>query len=253
MLKALAIGNIGKAALLALFGTASVAFAQAPLQEIVSRVEQVQSDARNSIRPYSVTREYKLLKEGGQQDSKVVAEVNFVPPHKKDYQIQSTAGSGQGPKVVKKVLEHESEMTERWSETAIVSDNYDFAFLGEESLRGRNCYLLQLTPKRESKELISGHAWVDAETYRVLKVSGTPSKSPSWWIKRVQITVEYGDVQGMWLQRSTSAQADVRVLGLRTLVSRDVSYRTGEVVADNALPSRARSPRPATSLAAGVN
>jgi len=239
------------ASFVAIFAVAGLAGAQTTtdLDNVVSQLEQVQTDARNAVRPYSVTREYRLIKDN-KSESQVTAEVHFVPPHRKDYQIQTTAGSNQGSKVVKKILDHESEMTERWTETAITSDNYDFAMARQESLRGRNCYVLQLTPKRESKELIAGLAWVDASTFRILKVSGTPSKSPSWWIKRLVITIEYGDVEGMWLQRSTVAQAEVRVIGRRTLTSRDLSYRTGDVVAATSAPRRNR---PATALATSVN
>ena len=239
------------ATLVAIFAAAGLAGAQATVDadNVVSQLEQVQTEARNTVRPYSVTREYKLIKDD-KAESQVTAEVNFVPPHRKDYQIQTSSGSNQGSKVVKKILDHESQMTQRWTETAITRDNYDFAVLRQDSLRGRNCYVLQLTPKRESKELISGLAWVDAETFRITKVSGTPSKSPSWWIKRLVITLEYGDVEGMWLQRSTTAQAEVRVIGRRTLTSRDLSYRTGDVVAAN---SASRRTRPATALASGVN
>jgi hypothetical protein len=235
----------------AIFAAAGFAGAQAPVDtdSVVSRLEQVQAEARNTIRPYSVTREYKLIKDN-KAESQVTAEVNFVPPHRKDYQIRASTGSNQGSKVVKKILDHESEMTQRWIEIAITRNNYDFSVLRQESLRGRNCHVLQLTPKRESKELISGLAWVDASTFRIMRVSGTPSKSPSWWIKRLVITLEYGDVEGMWLQRSTTAQAEVRVVGRRTLTSRDLSYRTGDVVAAN---SASRRSRPATALASTVN
>ncbi len=235
----------------AIFTAAGFSGAQVPgdTDNVVSQLEQVQVEARNTIRPYSVTREYKLIKDN-QAESQVTAEVNFVPPHRKDYQIQNSTGSNQGSKVVKKILAHESEMTERWTETAITRDNYDFSVVRQEPLRGRNCFVLQLTPRRESKELISGLAWVDAATFRIMKVSGTPAKSPSWWIKRLVITLEYGDVEGMWLQRSTTAQAEVRVIGRRTLTSRDVSYRTGDVVAAN---SASRRSRPATALASTIN
>jgi hypothetical protein len=91
---------------------------------------------------------------------------------------------------------------------------------------------------------------VDATSYRILKISGSPSKSPSWWIKRVVITLEYGEVDGMWLQRSTTAQAEVRIVGRRTLTSRDLSYRTGDVIAAN---SGTRRSRPATTLASSIN
>jgi hypothetical protein len=209
---------------------------QPTLEKIVARVTQAQQDARAGVRPYAVTRYYELHPESKpEKASTVTAEIRFQPPSTKDYTIQETKG-GDGERVVRKVLEHEREIASQWEQTAITERNYRFALAGEEVLDGHRCFVLGITPLRESKDLIRGRAWVDAEQYNLRQVAGEPAKSPSWWIKHMQVTLRYGEVQGMWLQTAASATADVRLMGRHIFTSRDMSYST-EMVAKNAIPS----------------
>ena len=43
-----------------------------------------------------------------------------------------------------------------WEESALTERNYTFGLVGEEQLDGRNCYVLSIEPRRESKDLIRG-------------------------------------------------------------------------------------------------
>lgn len=78
-------------------------------------------------------------------------------------------------------------------------------------------------PKRKEKGLLLGDIWVDAKTYRVRQIVGVPLKSPSFWIKDISITVQFADVNGMWIFVSVDAIATVRFLGVFTLTGRDVT------------------------------
>lgn len=203
------------------------------LATIVQRVEQVQIAGRDTVRPYVVTRDYRFFQGQVKQqpDSEVTAQVSYYPPDTKEFQIRNAQGNGRGERVVRKVLEHETEMAPSWRQSIISGENYKFSLLGEETLDGRRCYVLGLEPRRDSKELLKGKAWVDAENYRIHRVVGEPAKSPSWWIKKLEITVAFGNVQGMWLQTMSHAEADVRLFGHNILSAQDVSYQTGSVSA----------------------
>ncbi len=214
------------------------------LQEIVGHVAETQALNRDRIRSYTVTREYRLY--GGnssEADSQVMADISFVPPTRKDYEITKTLGSGQGEKIVRKVLDHEQEMASNWESTALTAENYEFQLLGDEISEGRRCYVLQIDPKRESKDLIKGKAWIDAESFNVRRIEGEPAKSPSWWVKHLQLTLRFSEVKGMWLQTGAQANADIRMLGKRVLTSRDVDYRTGDIVAQKIPPARKTATR----------
>jgi len=218
------------------WGQAGVGGQQPTLEMIVARLTRAQLDARAGVRPYAVTRYYELRSESKpDKASTVTAEIRFQPPSTKDYTIEQTKG-GDGERVVRKVLEHEREMASQWDKTAFTEANYNFALAGEEVLDGHRCYVLEITPRRESKDLIRGRAWVDADQFNLRQVVGEPSKSPSFWIKHMQVTLHYGEVQGMWLQTAASATADVRLMGRHVFTSRDMSYST-EMLAKNTKPA----------------
>ncbi len=210
------------------------------LPMIVTRMTQVQIDAHNNVRPYEVTREYKYFQgaEDSTPDSSVVADVTYFPPDSKQFSIVNATGGGRGQHVVRKVLEHESEMTGQWRQSSLTDDNYKFSMLGEETLNGKRCFILGLEPRREAKELIKGKAWVDAQDFHVRQIQGQPAKSPSFWIKKLNVTLVFSDVQGMWLQTSVHADADVRMFGKNVLAERDLGYRVGNAVAAKAPQNR---------------
>ncbi len=221
------------------------------LESIVSHMAEVQYRNRRSVRSYVVTREYKLFGQttAEKPDSQVQAQVSFLPPGTKQYAITRTEGSGRGEKVVRKILDHEQEMAGDWEDTAVTERNYTFQLAGEETLNGRRCYVLTLEPRRDSRDLVRGKAWIDAETYNPLQIVGQPAKSPSWWVKSVLVTLTFSEVDGMWLQSGAMADADVRLFGKHTLISRDVQYDTTETVAQRTQPRRGMQPQRAIGAA----
>ncbi len=222
------------------------------LDAIVRRMEQAQLTNNNHVVPYTVTREYALYGDNLQQPtSEVIADVNFLPPDQKTYAIKESSGSGRGEKVVKKVLEHEAEITRTGKRIPISSADYDFRYLGEQPLNGAACYLLQLTPKHEAKDLLIGKLWVDGRTYQIRRFEGAPAKNPSWWLKDVKITMNYGQVGDMWLQTSSQGSADVRLLGRHFMTARDIRYQTSSELAHR-LKANPRRLFPQPAVGAGI-
>ncbi|MGA2610140.1 MAG: outer membrane lipoprotein-sorting protein [Terriglobia bacterium] len=202
-------------------------------ETIIASMAQARAENRARLRPYIVTREYKLYgKERQAAKSEVVADVTFVPPDSKEYTIQQINGSGLGKMIIGRMLEKEVEVTKDYGATDISPDNYDFRFIREEEVSGQRCYVLELLPRRKDKNLLRGNIWVDANTYLLRRTEGQPAKAPSWWVRDVRIALRYGDVGGMWLQTASEATARVRILGPCTMVSRDVKYKITELVAD---------------------
>lgn len=197
---------------------------------IVNRMQAAMAN-RNQDRAYTVTREYKLAPEDASKVSRVVAQVNALPSGKKDYTIKE--GSGQAENVVRKVLDHETAPAAEHAKAELSPNNYDFAYAGTDTVDGHTCYVLQLTPKRDGKDLLNGKAWIDANNYLVRQVAGSPAKSPSWWIKDVQVMVHYREIAGLWLQDATQAVANVRLVGKHTLTERALNVQTDTEVAGN--------------------
>ncbi len=225
-------------------------------------MEQAAQENRTHYRPYILTREYRVYGSDEQQPkSEVTAEISFIPPTRKDFRITDSNGSSRGASIVKHILEDESKAAASGTAPgAITRENYDFQLQGEEALDGRPCFVLLLRPKREDKSLVAGKAWVDKSSYLVRRVDGEMAKMPSWWLKSVHVTLDFDQVEGMWLQERTRAVADVRMVGRHVLTSQAVRFQSGTTEARNQgarlKPAETRSHRPfarsETIIGAGV-
>ena len=201
---------------------------QPSLPEIVGRLTTAQFQNHQVAHPYTLVREYELLNRKKSEPSTVTAEVSVVPPGVKQYAIRSTQGGGNGERLVRRVLDHEIEIAPAWKQAALVEENYSFQLLGRENIDGHDCFVLGLTPRRDSKDLIRGRAWVDAASFNVRRIEGSPAKNPSWWVKHLDVTLQFSQVMGIWLQTALSARAEIRFFGEHIFRGRDVEIRTAE-------------------------
>lgn len=216
--------------------------AQVPAVEtILTRMAQARAENRTRLRPYSVIRDYKLFgKERQTTKAEIIADVSFVPPDVKHYAIRQANGMGLGEKIVRQMLDHETDIVKDYGSTDLTPDNYDFRFLHEEDLNGQRCYVLEMLPKRKGKTLLRGQIWVDATTYQLRRTEGEPGKAPSWWLRDSRIVLVYGDVGGMWLQTSSESTANVRFVGPHTMVAHDVEYKFSDLAASLEVAGRGR-------------
>jgi hypothetical protein len=207
-------------------------------------MESVQANSHDQRVAYSMTRQYVLSDtDPATPDGKVTAQISFLPPAEKGYTLGRAQGGDRVERVVRKVLDHETDMTAHVENSEISTRNYEFLSLREDVIQGHRCYVLQLKPRRAAPELLRGQAWVDAADYKIRRLEGQLAKSPSWWVKDVNVSIAYGDVLGMWVQLDSRAIADVRWMGKYTLTSQAVDLRTETVTAKNITPghpSRAR-------------
>jgi len=201
------------------------------LDQLVTAVEQAQQQNRSRLRPYRVTREYRLAgRDKPEKASRVIAEVNFQPPFSKTYNIRE--GDGSAAKLVRRLLETERQLSGS-PEIEISRRNYDFRLAGTEHVEAQDCYILELVPKRRDKGLVEGRIWVDGQTFLIHRLEGKPAKSPSWWVRDTVFRMTFGPISGMWLQTSSEAQARVRLLGTRILTWRTVRYDAPELTAQS--------------------
>ena len=199
-------------------------------ETIIGHMVQARAENRAHLRPYQLTRDYKLFlgKETQMSKSEVIAGVTFEPPASKSYVIKETKGGALGEKVVRLILTSEVELLKNQASTEISMANYGFRFIGEQVLENRTCFVLELLPLRKDKNLLRGKIWVDRLTYLVRRVDGEPAKSESLLLRNVHIVLGYGDVSGMWLQTSSESTGDVLLLGRHRMVSRDTDYQIGK-------------------------
>ena len=210
--------------LLIFFYLCGVAQAATPPEAdaIVASMVRAYAENRSHLRPYVITRRYRVLK-AGEQRSNIIAAIIYLPPEANTFEILESSG-GKAEGVVRRLLEKEMQVARDFQAAGFNIANYEFGLLGEEAVAGAECYVLAIHPKRKSKDLLNGKIWVDKSLYLVRRVQGRPVKPPSWWVKEVSFTVDYGSLEGMWLQIGSSGEAKVRFAGKYMLVSEKIGF-----------------------------
>ena len=131
-------------------------------------------------------------------------------------------GNSRGEKIVRELLDRETESAKKGRASEINRTNYDFVFLRHENFGVVPEYVLRIVPKRKDKYLLRGQIWVDASTFRIRRVEGVPAKSPSFWIKGIHITLQFAQLGNLWVPISFDAIATVRLLGQYTLAGHNI-------------------------------
>ena len=185
---------------------------------ILQRLEDIQHQDPAQSRPYELTREYKVFHGSDKKPtSEVMAQINFVPPDIKTYKITQVRGNSRGAKMVRELLDRETESAKKGQASGVNRTNYDFVFLRQENFGDVPEYVLGTLPKRKDRNLLRGQIWVDASTFRIRRIEGVPAKSPSFWLKNIHITLQFAQLGGMWVPVTFDAVATVRLLGQYTL------------------------------------
>ena len=191
---------------------------------ILDSLERTEMQNPALSRPYEVTRQYKVFRgDDTKPSSEVTAQISFTPPDIKTFKITEAHGNSRGKEIASALLEQEIASAKEGRKGAISRSNYNFVFLREHNFGAVPEYVLHIIPKRREKGLLLGDIWVDAKTYHIRQIVGVPLKSPSFWIKNINITVQFADVNGMWIFVSVDAIATVRFLGTFTLTSRNLT------------------------------
>jgi len=222
---------------LAVYASAQTTSTGPSVLTILARMAQARTDNQARFRSYVVTRDYRLFgKERLKAKFEATADVTFVPPDSKKYAIQQAKGSVLGKSIVRRMLASEVSMAKDCASAELSPRNYDFRFVREEESGGQPCYVLELLPRRDEKNLLRGNIWVDANTYLIHRIEGELAKAPSWWLRNVRIAFLYSSVGGMWLQTALEATATVRLLGPYTIVTQDLKYSVDEAIAGASPP-----------------
>lgn len=127
-------------------------------------------------------------------------QLTFAKGGGKRFQIVFSNADGIARRSLGNLLKNEAQASKEGNEaSAIDRSNYRFTLLGLEKCLGWNCYKLQLRPRRKSKFLIDGMAWVSTDDNMVVRTVGRLAKSPSFWLKRPEVEQQSEKIQGFWL------------------------------------------------------
>jgi hypothetical protein len=183
--------------------------------EIMQRLWAAECARERSLREYSVTRRYAVENEKGTRTAEATAKIDFHADRGKTYQILNENGSDfMFRRAIRKVLDGEVDTSKNdRADIRLTTENYAFQLLGTEQKDGRQCYIIDLHPKRKSKYLIDGRIWVDTSEFALVRLKGRPAASLSFWVGKPLIVQTYQKVGDYWLLSTTKSIADCRFIG----------------------------------------
>ena len=193
--------------------------------EIVNHLEQRNRERAAALRGFKGTRVYRIEYHGffGNRNAEITVNVSYKSTDGKEFTIVSRKGSAfLVDHVLKGLLAGEKEATTATNQrrSALSAENYDFTLAGFETTQDSAQYVLNVTPKTPEKYLYRGKIWVDAKDFAVTRIEAEPSKSPSVWVKRSQITHKYEKIGDFWLPAQNRTESWIR-LGGHALLSID--------------------------------
>ena len=104
------------------------------------------------------------------------------------------------------------------------SANYEMKLKpgGVQKINGRDCYVLDLTPRGEAPNLIIGTLWADARDGSLVQIEGAASKSPSAFAGTTRVMRQYANINGFAMNLHTRAESTSMLFG-RTVIMIDYS------------------------------
>jgi len=206
------------------------AFAQVPdVFTVIRGVDSSVKDRLDRLAGYTVTEHYAVFR--GHDTSKPTAEMLVRTTYRKEagksYEILSQSGSSLWRnEVLKTLLENEQRMSRPGNvETALInSSNYEMKLDNNpaQMLNGRQCLVLDITPRRKSQYLFKGQLWVDAHDYAIVQLKGTAAKSAIFIANAAEVTRQYAEVENLPMATHAEAVSGSALLG-QTVVKVDYS------------------------------
>jgi hypothetical protein len=187
--------------------------------EILARIECESNRRSEQLMAYSGSRQYTLKNSRFGKQAAVALTMNYRKMEGLRYTMVERSGSDKLIGIIDQVLaaEASASVPPENARYGINSANYRSRFLGTEVAAGRNCYILELTPRARSRYLITGKAWVDASTYAVVRVDGQFSASLSMLVGAPRFTEDFIEVGGYWLPGHVRSVASSFLLGVSVL------------------------------------
>ena len=183
--------------------------------EIIARVEIENARRHALLKDYSIALQYTLQNSrfGKQAAAEVLMRYRQIEGER--YTVLTRSGSGSLNSVIDKVLASETgaSVPPESAHHQINGANYRVRFLATELAAGRSCYVLELTPRMKSRFLIVGKAWVDAESYGMVRLEGQFAASTSLLIGAPTLSEQFAKVQGFWLPAHIRSVSSSLLLG----------------------------------------
>lgn len=159
--------------------------------------------------------------------AEITAQVTYRRGVGRSYRILSQSGSELIRKYgLMRLLNHEDDLSQPGNaeHTWFTSANYEMKLKSKDlqSVNGRECYELAISPRQKAPNAIEGTLWVDAKDFSIVKVEGVASKRPSILAGSTHMMREYKQIQGYPMAMKARAESNSHFIG-RTVVTIEYS------------------------------
>jgi hypothetical protein len=170
----------------------------------------------------------KLKKSG-----RLLAIRRFFPERPPDYQVLEIAGDStvKHQVIVRYISADERAAGLPALSVALTPANYKIRYAGTVQLANRLVYAFRMIPRQKREGLINGVLWLDSDTGIAVRESGYLAKSPSVFLKRINLTRENELFKDTVRERITHLSVDTRLIGRAQLIiverpaSEDLAWR----------------------------
>ena len=200
--------------------------------EITSVIRGVDASVKSRIdrlTGYTVTEHYAVFrgKDENHPAAEMLVKTTYRKQSGKSYDIVSQSGSSiWRNEVLGTLLDNEKRMSQPGNvETALIdSANYVMKLdaNARDRLAGRDCLVLDITPRRSSQYLFKGKLWVDAQDFAIVQLKGTASKSAFFLANAAEVTRQYDEMSQLPMATHAEAVSGSALLG-QTVVKVDYS------------------------------
>jgi hypothetical protein len=194
--------------------------------DILAKVEAETNRRHLALTDYSGSRQYTMQNgRFGQQAAAVLMHCRQVEGDK--FTVVTRSGSGQLNGIIDKMLTSEAgvSLPPQNANHQINSSNYRVHLLGSEAVEGRSCYVLALSPRFKAPFLFVGKAWVDVESYGLVRMEGQFAASMSVLVGAPRIREEFVEIHGFWLPGHVRSVTSSLLLGTTELVIQFSNYQ----------------------------
>ena len=114
-----------------------------------------------------------------------------------------------------------------------LSEVYRYRLAGRERIRGRDAYVVAFSPRRSGESLFDGRAWIDAQTFGMIRVSASQT-SLKGAITASEQTDDFDvDAGGRWLLTRSDVRQTYEGASMRTPIHRLVSIARHDINRDD--------------------
>jgi hypothetical protein len=200
-------------------------FAQQPdPAAIIQHIDAANHARYDNVLGFTVTEHYSVFR--GKDQTHPAAEMTVKTTYRKGVGKSYTILSQSGSQAIHKfgllpLLDHEKRINDpdNVEKSWLTSANFQMNLKPgvTQTIDGRNCIALAITPRHKAPNMIEGTLWVDAGDHSTVKVEGVASRSPSVFAGTTRMARRYVNISGYAMATHARAESNSFLFG-RTVV-----------------------------------